>query len=106
MKIIDTRIAAQPVKPATRILHDQPGTRVVAFHLEPGQRIPAHRNNGTVILAVTQGIGLFTGESGEGLRLESGMAAVYAPGEPHSIECGDSTLRFTAFIITDATSKS
>lgn len=82
---------------ATRILHDEEGARVVAFHLAPGQQVPPHRSTSSVIVQVVEGTGRFRGSDGEAL-LGPGETAVFAPGEEHSIDAGPSSLRFVAVI--------
>ncbi len=84
-------------RPATVVLHDEANARIVAFRLEPGQRIPPHHSNSTVIVQVTAGSGTFIGEDGRAL-LSAGETAVYAPGETHAIEAGDEPLRFLAIL--------
>jgi len=84
-------------RPATRVLHDEANLRVVGFHLLPGQVVPPHRNASTVLVQVVAGSGRFTGETGEA-TLSAGEAAVYAPGETHSITALDEGLRFHAVI--------
>jgi quercetin dioxygenase-like cupin family protein len=87
----------RPDRPATQLLHDEPNLRVVAFHLLPGQVVPPHRNASTVLVEVVAGSGRFTGEGVEA-TLAAGAAAVYAPGETHSITALDEGLRFRAVI--------
>jgi quercetin dioxygenase-like cupin family protein len=82
---------------ATALLHDEPNARVVAFRLLPGQRVAPHSSASTVIVHVTAGEGLFTGQ-GEARTLRAGETAVYAPGETHAIDAGEAELRFLAII--------
>ena len=84
-------------RPVTRLLHDEPAARVVAFQLLPGQRVAEHRSASTVLVVVTEGEGTFRGEGGE-RRLAAGEAAVFAPGEMHAIDAPDAPLRFLAVI--------
>jgi quercetin dioxygenase-like cupin family protein len=88
---------ARPERPSTRVLHDEPNLRVIAFHLQPGQTVPPHRNGSTVLVQVITGSGRFTGEDGEA-TLRAGESAVYRPGETHSIEAWDEPLVFHAVI--------
>jgi quercetin dioxygenase-like cupin family protein len=88
---------ARPDRPSTRVLHDEPNLRVIAFHLQPGQTVPPHRNNSTVMVHVITGSGRFTGEDGEA-TLRAGESAVYRPGETHSITALDEPLVFHAVI--------
>jgi quercetin dioxygenase-like cupin family protein len=87
----------RPDRPSTRILHDEPNLRVIAFHLLPGQAVPPHRNASTVLVQVVAGVGRFAGEDGEA-TLRAGEAAVYRPGETHAITALDEPLVFHAVI--------
>lgn len=89
---------ARPDRPATQLLHDEPNARVVAFHLAPGQTVPPHRSDSTVVVQVVEGSGLFRGAESEA-RLGPGQTAVYPPGELHSMaSAGGGSLRFLAII--------
>lgn len=89
--------ASRPERPATRVLHDEPNLRVIAFHLLPGQTVPPHRSTSTVLVQVIAGHGRFAGEEAEA-TLRAGEAAVYQPGEMHSITALDEPLVFHAVI--------
>jgi quercetin dioxygenase-like cupin family protein len=90
--------AARPDRPATQLLHDESNVRVVAFHVAPGQSVPPHTSDSTVVVQVIEGSGLFRGAENEA-RLGPGQTAVYLPGELHSMEpVGDGCLRFLAII--------
>jgi quercetin dioxygenase-like cupin family protein len=89
--------SARPDRPATRILHDEPNLRVIAFHLLPGQTVPPHHSASTVLVQVIAGTGRFAGEDGDA-TLGAGEAAVYRPGETHSITALDEPLVFHAVI--------
>jgi len=90
--------AARLDRPATQLLHDEPNARVVCFHVGPGQAVPPHTSESTVIVHVLEGEGLFRGERSE-IRLGPGGAAVYAPGELHSMApAAEGRLRFLAII--------
>jgi quercetin dioxygenase-like cupin family protein len=98
MKALDTTLPApRAERPATHLLHDEPNLRVVAFRLQEGQEVPAHRSESSVMLTVTEGEGLFRGAEGEA-RLAVGESVVYAPGETHSIQATGGPLRFVAVI--------
>ena len=98
MKQLDPAILpANADRPATRLLHDEPNVRVVAFHLQPGQLVKAHSSPSTVLLQVVEGEGEFEGDGGE-VRLGPGEAVVYAPGEVHAIRAVEHALRFVATI--------
>jgi quercetin dioxygenase-like cupin family protein len=88
---------SRPERPATRVLHDEPNLRVIAFHLLPGQTVPPHKNASTVMVQVISGEGRFSGEDGEA-TLRAGESAVYRPGETHSISALDGPLVFHAVI--------
>ena len=97
MNVLPAGPAARLERPSTQILHDEANVRVVAFHLLPGQKVPPHRNNSTVLVSVLEGDGLFHG--GETVTtLRAGDMAVFAPGETHAIDAVDSLLRFVAVI--------
>ena len=97
MKVLEAGPPPREERPAPKILHDEPNVRIIAFPLLPGQVIPPHRNDSTVIVTVTEGSGTFVGEDGES-ELRVGESAVYAPGEAHSIRAGAETLRFNALL--------
>ena len=82
---------------ATHLLHDEPHVRIIAFHLLPGQAVPPHRSEASVVVQVVEGEGVFRGEDGE-TRLKPGMTAVYAPGEMHSMAAPEGELRFLAIL--------
>jgi quercetin dioxygenase-like cupin family protein len=84
-------------RPASAVLHDEPDARIVCFVLAPGQRIPPHHSDSTVIVQVIEGTGVFRGADSEA-TLGAGQLAVFAPGESHGIEAGAAPLRFTAVI--------
>jgi quercetin dioxygenase-like cupin family protein len=95
-------LATEPVapredRPTTRLLHDEPNARVVAFQLLAGQRVAEHRSASTVLVQVLEGEGVLRGEDGE-RRLAAGEVAVFAPGETHAIDAPDGPLRFLAVI--------
>src|SRR5690606_24765095 len=74
-----SELPANPDRPATRLLHDEPNVRLVAFHLQPGQVVKEHFSPSSVLLQVIEGEGLFTGDGGDA-RLAAGEAVMYAPG--------------------------
>lgn len=88
---------ARDDRPSTRVLHDEPNVRVIAFHLQPGQTVPPHHSTSTVLVRVVSGRGRFMGDEAE-VVLEPGGAAVYRPGETHSITALDGPLVFHAVI--------
>lgn len=88
---------ARPDRPATRVLHDEPNLRVIAFHLLPGQTVPPHKNASTVLVQVITGSGRFAGEDADA-TLRAGESAVYRPQETHSMEALAEPLVFHAII--------
>lgn len=82
---------------ATALLHDEANTRLVAFHLAPGQAVPPHSTPSTVTLIVVKGTGTFRGDHDEAL-LGPGQVAIFEPGEDHGIEAGSEPLHFVAVI--------
>lgn len=84
-------------RPSSAVLHDEPNARIVYFHLGPGQSVPPHRSESTVVVQVIEGTGVFRGAESEAI-LAAGQLAVFAPGESHGIEAGATPLRFTAVI--------
>ena len=87
----------RPDRPSTRVLHDEPNLRVIAFHLLPEQTVPPHRSTPTVLVQVVAGHGRFVGEAAEAV-LRTGGSAVYLPNETHSIQALDELLVFHAVI--------
>jgi quercetin dioxygenase-like cupin family protein len=88
---------ARPERWTTRIVHDEPSVRIIAFSLLPGQTVPPHHSPSTVTVQVVAGRGRFAGAEGE-IELEAGGMAVYAPEETHAITALDVPLRFLAVI--------
>lgn len=84
-------------RPASAVLHDESNVRVVCFHLLEGQSVPPHHSDGTVIVEVLSGTGVFRGKDSEA-TLSAGAAAVFAPGELHAIDARSGPLRFHAVI--------
>ena len=97
MKVLVEGPAARADRPSSAVLHDEANARVVAFHLLPGQRVPPHRSESTVLVQVISGSGRFEGADASH-TLKPGDTAAYAPGELHAIEAGQESLRFLAII--------
>jgi quercetin dioxygenase-like cupin family protein len=94
-------VAANPSRPATAILHDSPGARLVVFRLAPGQFVPPHRSSSTVTIHVLAGSGHLSGEhDGEEVAHEvsAGDIALYAPSELHGMRADDVELLLLATI--------
>lgn len=97
MKVLTRGPAGRQDRHATELVHDEASARIVAFHLLPGQQVPPHRSDSTVLALVTSGSGRFVGVDSEAV-LSVGEAVVWAPGELHSIESVGEPLRFLAII--------
>ena len=97
MKVIDSGPALRVDRYASALVHDEPNARIVAFHLAPGQSVPPHTSDSTVLVQVVEGRGTFSGADGTA-ELAAGQSAVYAPGELHGIDAPDVALRFLAVI--------
>lgn len=97
MKVLGEGPAARGDRAASAVLHDEPNVRVVAFHLQPGQRVAPHSSESTVLVQVIAGNGRFDGAASAHI-LKAGESAVYEPGETHAIEAGAEPLRFLAII--------
>lgn len=89
--------SAQRKRPAISILHDSPDARLVLFRIEPGQRVPPHTSDSTVILSVLAGSGSVTGGDEE-RAVAPGEIVAYEPGEVHGMEAGEETLIILATI--------
>lgn len=103
MNVMSARDAARvPVaftrdRPATEVLIDTPDARLVVFRLAPGQAVPAHRNNSSVMLTVLEGRGLVSGETAE-QACTAGDVISYAPGELHGMRADAHELLLLATI--------
>ena len=101
-------VAANATRPATAIVHDAPGTRLVVFRIAPGQRVPPHRNAGHVQLTVLAGRGVLTGES-DGAPIDvpcaAGDVVLYAPHELHAMRAESDELLLLATITTTITTR-
>ena len=97
MNVVTVGPAARDDRAASELIHDHADARIVAFHLQPGQKVAPHRSMSTVTVHVTAGSGVFRGEEAEA-TLAIGQSAVFAPGEMHSMDAGDMALRFIAII--------
>lgn len=97
MRLPGAMPAPRPDRPASAVLHDEANVRIVGFHLLPGQRIPAHRSESTVVVQVVSGSGRFRGAASDAL-LSAGENAVFEPGEEHAIDTEGGALQFVAII--------
>ena len=97
MKVLVDGPAPREDRPSSAVLHDEANARIVAFHLLPGQRVPPHRSDSTVLVQVVSGSGRFEGADAAHV-LKPGDTAAYEPGELHAIEAQQEPLRFLAII--------
>ncbi|HUX32822.1 MAG TPA: AraC family ligand binding domain-containing protein [Gemmatimonadaceae bacterium] len=79
-----TAVATRPERPATAIVHDAAGGRLVVFRIEAGQTVAPHTSASTVILTVVAGSGLVSGPDGE-RSVRAGDVVAYAPDERHGM---------------------
>lgn len=90
MNILDVQAAADaavqshPRRPATAVVHDVPGVRLVVFRIEPGQEVAPHTAEATVLLTVISGRGMISGPASE-TAASPGTVVTYAPGELHGM---------------------
>lgn len=106
MKLLDAREAARdagvanPTRPATAALHDEPRVWAVVFRLDPGQQRAPHVSETTVLLTVISGRGLISGGNGE-REAKPGVVATFAPGELHGMRAGDQRCSLLATIVRE-----
>jgi quercetin dioxygenase-like cupin family protein len=94
-------VAANPARPATAVIHDEPDARLVVFRLAPGQAVPPHRSASTVLLTVLEGAGVLSGEDGgapQERACAAGDAVAYAPNELHGMRAEERELLLLATI--------
>ncbi|HEX7019454.1 MAG TPA: cupin domain-containing protein [Gemmatimonadaceae bacterium] len=77
-------VSANPVRPATAIIHDSADARCVVFRLEPGQQVAPHTSPSSVLLLAVEGSGVVTTAEGDS-PLAVGEAALYEPRELHGM---------------------
>jgi quercetin dioxygenase-like cupin family protein len=92
-----TAVAPPTPRPATALMHDAPGARLVVFRIEPGQQVAPHTSTSTVILSITSGGGIILGAEGE-RTVRAGEIVVYEPGELHGMRALDEQLVIMAAI--------
>jgi quercetin dioxygenase-like cupin family protein len=90
-------IAAQPSRPATSMLLDRADARLVVFRIAPGQAVPPHRSDATVLLSVLAGSGIISGGDEE-RPCAVGDVIAFEPGELHGMRALDETLQLLAVI--------
>ena len=89
--------SARPDRPAMALVHDAPGARLVVFRIAPGQAVPVHTSDSTVVLHVLSGWGLVSGADGE-REVGAGTVVAYEPGEPHGMRAATGELILLAAI--------
>lgn len=77
-------VSANPTRPATAVIHDAPGVRLVVFRIEPGQQVAPHTSEATVLLTVLSGRGVVSGGDAE-REVGPGDVIAYDPGELHGM---------------------
>ena len=104
MNILDVQAAAagavqaNPSRPATAVVHDVPGVRLVVFRIEPGRQVAPHSSEATVLLTVISGRGMISGPDRETVA-GPGTVVAYAPGELHGMRAGAERFCLLASII-------
>ena len=92
-----TARAAADGRPATAIVHDTAGARLVVFRLAAGQAVPPHRSGSTVLLTVLAGEGVLSGGDGEH-HCRAGAVVAYEPDELHGMRATEGELLLLATI--------
>ncbi|HEY9514772.1 MAG TPA: AraC family ligand binding domain-containing protein [Gemmatimonadaceae bacterium] len=92
-----TAVAPPTPRPATALIHDAPGARLVVFRIEPGQQVAPHTSASTVILSIVSGSGTVLGAEGE-RSVRAGELVVYEPHELHGMRALDEQLVIAAAI--------
>ncbi|HEY9426280.1 MAG TPA: AraC family ligand binding domain-containing protein [Gemmatimonadaceae bacterium] len=92
-----TAVVPPTPRPATALMHDAPGARLVVFRIEPGQQVAPHTSTSTVILSIACGGGIILGAEGE-RTVRAGEIVVYEPGELHGMRALDEQLVIMAAI--------
>jgi quercetin dioxygenase-like cupin family protein len=93
--------SADANRPASAVLHDALGVRLVVFRIEPGQRVAPHVAQATVLLTVLSGRGFISGAADE-TAVEVGTVVAFAPGELHGMRADDERLCLLATIVRTA----
>lgn len=96
-EIAKTAVAPPLPRPATALIHDAPGARLVVFRIEPGQQVTRHTSPSTVILSIVSGNGIISGGDGE-RTVHPGELVVYEPNEPHGMQAVNEQLVIAAII--------
>ncbi len=77
-------VSANTTRPASAVVHDEPGVRLVVFRIEPGQQVAPHTSEATVLLSVLSGHGVVSAADEE-RDVGPGAVIAYAPGELHGM---------------------
>jgi len=91
-------VAPNPTRPATAVILDSEDVRLVVFRVAPGQMVPPHRNQSTVILRVLAGSGILSGTEGQERNCVAGDTMVYEPNELHGMRSESEELLLLATI--------
>ena len=91
-------VQAHPSRPATAVVHDVPGVRLVVFRIEPGQQVAPHVSEATVLLTVISGRGIISGPDSE-TPAGPGTVVTYAPGELHGMRADGERFCILASIV-------
>jgi quercetin dioxygenase-like cupin family protein len=91
-------VASNPLRPATAVIHDSPDARLVVFRIAPGQQVPPHHNQSTVVLQVLEGSGVLSGANGVEQSCVAGDVVTYEPGEEHGMKATAEELLLLATI--------
>jgi quercetin dioxygenase-like cupin family protein len=95
--LAERAVTANATRPATAIVHDAPGGRVVVFRIEAGQQVAPHTSRSTVILSIVAGSGVVSGNDGE-RTVRAGDLIAYEPNERHGMRAVDEPLVLLAII--------
>lgn len=90
-------VAPNAPRPASALMHDAPGARLVVFRIEPGQQVAPHTSTSTVVLSVVSGSGVVLGAEGE-RSVAAGEMVVYEPHELHGMRALDEQFVIAATI--------
>lgn len=91
-------MSANASRPATAVLHDVPGVRLLVFRIEPGQQVAPHVSEATVLLTVISGSGTISGPDRE-TTAGPGTVVAYAPGELHGMRADGEPFCLLATIV-------
>ena len=90
-------VSANPSRPASAVIHDAPGARLVVFRIDPGQQVAPHTSTSSVVLTIVSGSGVVSGGDEE-RRVQAGATITYAPNELHGMRAEGEQLCVLAVI--------